>query len=486
MMAFRLSLLCLASLTFSPALGIDSDSTKVNIEAIPLLTEVEQGKPVQQSVMLRLHSPDIEGANQDQPAQNQDLIVVLDVSGSMRQGAKLEKAKAAIAGIINSLRPSDRLHLITYHSSARVEFRRGAADKKEELLSMVAELTPQSSTNLYAGLQAAEQLLQAERLLQPESGIFSSIKHVFSKAAESESPSVKRIFLFSDGLVNSGITDHRTILAKVEALRQKGITTSAFGIGADYDQKLMSSIAESGHGEFFFIQGQDDMEKVVRVATTGFRNLFATAARLRLTALNEATGLHAYGQSYHQDDGKMSIDINLGDLRGGDARTVLVDVMLPGLHETTAYLAYELEYLTNTASEPVKQSGRTTVRVITDGSRIAETNNAVLLFRKLQRHLVREEEIEQQIESGDIHRAGFLEDELEEDLRDTAVMACAGPETREASYTCSRATSAWDRTRKSQKILKAESFNQQGGMASNFYKFKRQMNMELSESKDEL
>lgn len=483
MMALRLSLLLLAPLVLFPALGAASDSPEVNIEAIPLFTEVEQGKPAQQSVMLTLHSPDVEDASQDDITHVQDLIIVLDVSGSMRQGAKLDKAKAAISGIVNSLRPTDVLHLITYHSSARVEFTRGTAEQKDELLAMVAELTPQSSTNMYAGLQAAEQLLR------PDSHIFSSIKGAFGGAAEPHCPSAKRIFLFSDGLVNAGVTDRSAILAKVEGLRQKGATTSAFGIGADYDQVLMSAIAETGHGEFFFIHGQEDMEKVVRVATTGFQTLFATAARVRLRALNGATDLYAYGQGDHQDGNAKSaksIDVNLGDLRGGDTRTVFVDLMLPSLEETTEYLAYELEYFPTGTSEPVKQSGHMAISVVATGSQIAKPNNAVSLFRKLQQRLMREEEIEQQVESGDIYKASLLENELERDLKDMAHVACSSQETHEEAYLCSRATSAWSRTKKSQEQFKSGYINNYDGMASNLYKFKRQMNAELSEAHDEL
>merc|ERR1711990_1203871 len=110
------------------------------------------------------------------------------------------------------------------------------------------------------------------------------------------------------------------------------------------------------------------MEKVVRVATTGFQNLFATEARVRLMALNGATGLHAYGQGFHRDDDAKYIDVYLGDLRGGDVRTIFVDLTLPMSQETTEYLAFELEYITADSSEPAKQSGRMAVRIVATGS----------------------------------------------------------------------------------------------------------------------
>jgi Ca-activated chloride channel family protein len=434
---------------------------QVTIEPIPLLTEVEQGKAMDQSVMFRVHSPEeaTSHAAQNNSSSQQDLIIVLDVSGSMGTGAKLEKAKAAISAIVNSLGSSDRLHLITYHSRAQVEFRGGTADNRDHLLATVAELVPQSTTNLYAGLEKAESILQLE----------------------SDRASTKRIFLFSDGLVNAGVTDTRSILRKVEDLREKGTTTAAFGIGADYDQTLMSAIAEVGHSDFFFIQGQEDMEKVVQIATSGFRNLFATDAEIRFTPMNMASDLQVYGQSSQANENK-SIRFRIGDLRGGDTRTVLVDLKLPGLSETLEYLSFELEYTPVGQEEPITQRGSVSVRVADVGASPVAQNSAVLLFRQLQQMLSEEEEIEKQIKLGNIYAARSLEDELEAKLEKVTQQACSEQHTQEQAYACSRSRVAWGRAKKSQKMSRQA----RPEMWEKSFGFRRQMNAMMSASYDEL
>merc|ERR1712054_149004 len=124
------------------------------------------------------------------------------------------------------------------------------------------------------------------------------------------------------------------------------------------------------------------------------------------------------------------------------------------------------------------------IHVVPAGVKPAEPNNAVSLFRKLQQHLRREEEIEREIESGDIRKAESLEDGLESDLRDVASLACSQQGTQEEVYTCSRAKAAWGRTKQSQESFKAGGMR--GEIASKAYKFKRLLNSQLSSAHDEL
>jgi hypothetical protein len=283
-----------------------------------------------------------------------------------------------------------------------------------------------------------------------------------------------------------GVTDRGSILRKVEDIRGKGTTTAAFGIGADYDQPLMSAISEAGHSEFFFIQGQEDMEKVVRVAASGFRNLFATDAEIRFTPMEIASDLHVYGQS-SKDNQNRSIRFRLGDLLSGDTRTVLVDLELPGLSKNVEYLSYELNYIAVGEGVPVTQHGSVGIRVVDVGASIATPNNAVLLFRQLQQMLTKEDEIERQIKLGNIEEARAMEDVLEADLQKNTFQACSGKlhsgqNSQEQEYACSRSQVAWDRTKKSKKMMREAT----PGMWSNAYQFKRQMNAKMSAAYDEL
>ena len=63
-----------------------------------------------------------------------------------------------------------------------------------------------------------------------------------------------RCLLLTDGLANEGIVDHGQILEHATALRARQVTTTTFGVGADFDEVLLRRMAEAGGGNFYFIE----------------------------------------------------------------------------------------------------------------------------------------------------------------------------------------------------------------------------------------
>jgi hypothetical protein len=65
---------------------------------------------------------------------------------------------------------------------------------------------------------------------------------------------VSRVLLLTDGLANQGIVDHDELKMAAARLRAEGVNTSTFGLGADFDEELLTSIATEGGGHFYFIE----------------------------------------------------------------------------------------------------------------------------------------------------------------------------------------------------------------------------------------
>jgi secreted protein with Ig-like and vWFA domain len=65
---------------------------------------------------------------------------------------------------------------------------------------------------------------------------------------------VSRVLLLSDGLANHGETYPNALAQRARDLRAKGITTSTFGLGADFDERPMSRLSTEGGGFFYFIE----------------------------------------------------------------------------------------------------------------------------------------------------------------------------------------------------------------------------------------
>lgn len=119
-----------------------------------------------------------------------NLAIVLDRSGSMDSGHKLSNAKKAIIKVIEALGSEDVLHLVVYGSSVETIFQNSnPAAEREGLIARVKSVKTEGMTNMYAGLDRGAEVV----------------------SNYTKSGYTNRIFLFSDGLVNEGVTDKREI-----------------------------------------------------------------------------------------------------------------------------------------------------------------------------------------------------------------------------------------------------------------------------------
>lgn len=258
--------------------------------------------PYESSTFTQYVNVEIEtGDNKDQRSNvAQELFLILDTSGSMGWGEKLTNAKLAIKGIIENINENDRLHLIEYNSHSSIVFE--DQHDRELMLNRLNALHSSGGTNLMSGFDQTRLLLKKY----------------------SERKSLKRIFVFSDGQINEGVTDHQQLLHEVTSMKSTyGLTICSFGIGTDFDEKLMTNLADSGSGDYFFIRGADSMKKVLDIAFKGFQALIGTNAYLKITTKNDASIRDAHG--YKKSKDHESEIIPIGDIRYNDHMNVLLE-----------------------------------------------------------------------------------------------------------------------------------------------------------------
>jgi Ca-activated chloride channel family protein len=161
-----------------------------------------------------------------------NLAFVLDRSGSMGAGNKLPLAKQATLESIDRLDDADRFAVVTYDDQVDVVSVASDAtsDARRTASRALATVEPRGSTNLHAGwLTGCEQV--AGGLVER---------------------GVNRVLLLTDGLANVGVTDREELARLAFDLRKRGVTTSTFGVGVDFDEQLLQGMADSGGGHFYF------------------------------------------------------------------------------------------------------------------------------------------------------------------------------------------------------------------------------------------
>jgi Ca-activated chloride channel family protein len=162
-----------------------------------------------------------------------NLGFVLDRSGSMGGQNKIGLAKQAALEAIDRLDAPDRFAVVMYDNEIDVVLGSTAASGEARTLatSRLRPVDARGSTDLHGGwLAGCEQVASG---IQPDG--------------------VNRVLLLTDGLANVGITDPDELTRLAGDLRQRGVSTSTFGVGTDFDEALLQSMADAGGGHFYYI-----------------------------------------------------------------------------------------------------------------------------------------------------------------------------------------------------------------------------------------
>jgi Ca-activated chloride channel family protein len=235
-----------------------------------------------------------------------NLCFVLDRSGSMH-GDKIKHAREAILQGIRSLRDQDRFAVVAYDDEIDVVVPTGPATPPARTAAAraVARIEPRRHTDLEGGWRrGCEQV--AEQL-----------------TAEA----VGRCLLLTDGLANAGEKNHDEIVKRCGSWRERRVTTSTFGVGADFDETLLRRMADAGGGNFQFI------ESAVQIADFMASEVGeALAIAVREVVLVVEAGEGAVVESLNdfpcQKDGT-AWRVQVGSLFGGQSLDPVVRITVP-------------------------------------------------------------------------------------------------------------------------------------------------------------
>jgi Ca-activated chloride channel family protein len=194
---------------------------------------------------------DVDKTGSDRPV---DMVVVLDRSGSM-QGEKINQAKQSLLNLINMLSPQDRLALVSYADNVQTHANllKVTPTNRFLLQSAVNSIRTGGSTNLSSGLQQGIAIMQRS-LAAGRNG---------------------SIILVSDGLANRGITDPQSLGRMATAAQKHEFGISTVGVGLDFNEHLMTTIADQGAGKYYFL---DEPEKFAEILHNEFEHARMTVA----------------------------------------------------------------------------------------------------------------------------------------------------------------------------------------------------------------
>jgi Ca-activated chloride channel family protein len=280
-----------------------------------------------------------------------NVSVVLDRSGSM-EGAKLEKARQAASVALDSLDPEDVFSLVVYDNEAEVLIspeRVGSRQRREELKERISRIRTGGSTALYAGVQLGAK--QVRKFLDKER--------------------VNRVILLSDGIANVGPSRTSDLTRLGRDLREDGLSVTTIGLGDDFNEDLMTALAESSHANYYYVQDAEKLPGIFREELGAAGTRVAGDIRLRIEV---PEGVRLRDVLGHPEIAckERNVEIILPELFGAEQRLyhlrcALDESSAESLPLATAALSYE-----DTASKKRQTQNQSTVVRLTDDQRKAD------------------------------------------------------------------------------------------------------------------
>jgi Ca-activated chloride channel homolog len=266
-----------------------------------------------------------------------NISIVIDRSSSM-QGIKMGYAKRSAKNIIDQLKSEDLVSIVVYDSNVDTIQPPVKVVEKEKIKSKIDGIVPQASTNLWGGTEQGYQF----------------VKRNFKPGY------VNRVLLISDGLANVGLTDSTLIKIKVQKYKDdEGISISTFGVGLDYNETLMTDMAETGAGNYYFIASPDKMTAIFNNELKGLLSVATQNAELKIKLPKGITVQKSYPLKFLQQGDELFV--KLRDLSSDEIKAAL--------------FTFEID---DKISDILKFTSTLTYTDVTDGQQKSLTNENIL------------------------------------------------------------------------------------------------------------
>ena len=255
-----------------------------------------------------------ENVNEDEIPTN-NLVFLIDVSGSMSDANKLPLLKQSFKYLVNNLRAEDKVAIVVYAGAAGMVLQSTPGTQKSKILASLEKLEAGGST---AGGEG--------------------IKLAYKVAKENFIPNGNnRVILATDGDFNVGASSDAEMVRLIESKRDDGIFLTILGFGmGNYKDSKMEQLSNSGNGNYAYIDNILEAKKMFGSELWG--TLYTIAKDVKIQVEFNPAFVKAYRLIGYENRILNKEDFNndkkdAGDIGCGHSVTALYEIVPAGSDE---------------------------------------------------------------------------------------------------------------------------------------------------------
>jgi Ca-activated chloride channel family protein len=285
-----------------------------------------------------------------------NIALVIDRSGSM-QGNKMAYAMSAARTLVQNLHEGDHFALVDYDETISTPvFSTTIGANRQSILKEIDKLFARGSTNLCGGMLEG----------------FTQAKTHYNKLH------LNRVILLSDGLANVGITTNEEIqkMAK-NKLDETGISLSSFGIGADFNEQLMTHLAEYGNGNYYFINNPDEITTQLAAELQGLMKTVAQNIKIKIKMPAEMLTVEkVYGGNYKVENGELIVDA--GNVVAEETKPIMIKLRIKNMAAQAFNFKAVLQFMEGKDAKETTFEKEFAMHFVQDKKEVESTRNSIV------------------------------------------------------------------------------------------------------------
>ena len=294
---------------------------------------------------------------------NSNFVLLIDVSGSMDEDDKLELLKIGFKQMIDEMRPTDRIAIVTYAGKVEVLLNSTFCDEKDKIKKAISKLEAGGYTAGGAGIQKAYEI--AEQNFIPDGN--------------------NRIILGSDGDFNVGISSTEELVEFIKQKRESGVYLTVLGVGTgNLNDAMMEQIANNGNGNYEYIDNAKQMKKVFVYEKSKFYTI-AKDSKIQITFNPEKVKsyrLIGYENRMLNNEDFENDKVDAGEIGAGQTITAIYELILNDAKSLVSFGNFDFRYIKphETESRLLKHTIENGVAEISQSSENMRFVSAVTCF----------------------------------------------------------------------------------------------------------